>query len=124
LTRAAADKADEEDETNSWLKLVDGLDYSARVLILYCLTQAAEATRDKSAEWITLAEAAGTDEGIELPIFRVIVDENNLLREPNPNEAIRERLQDRINRLEVFMKMASMLVSDLKERLRKLLKAE
>jgi hypothetical protein len=123
--RAAADKAGEENEAKSWLKLVDGLDYSARVLIRYCLGKAAQAAADKSEEWVALAEAAGADDEVELPTVRLIMDEKNLLKKkPDPKEAIRKRLQGRIDRLQSFTKMAKSLISVLKRRLRQLSKVE
>lgn len=79
-TRAAAGDGDEKDETKSWLKVIDGLDYSARVLIRYCLAQAAQTALDKSVEWVALAEAAGADDSVESPIIRVIVEEDSMLK--------------------------------------------
>lgn len=115
--KAAAEEADEKDETRSWLKLIDGLDYSARMLIRYCLTQAAQTALDKSVEWVALAEAAGLDEGVEFLVTRVIVDENNLLKASNADDEARERLEDRIDRLEAFTKMATALTSELRQQI-------
>lgn len=113
--RVAADEADEEAETKAWLKLIDGLDYSARMLIRYCLTQAAQTALDKSVKWVALAEAAGADDGIESPIIRVIVGEDSMLKASAPDEKVRKRLEDRIDRLEEFAKLAMALVSELRE---------
>ncbi|MBG0810429.1 hypothetical protein IY145_13720 [Methylosinus sp. H3A] len=122
--RAAADDADMDGKAKSWLKLIDSLDYSARMLIRYCLTQAAEVALDKSREWVALAEAAGADNGVELPIIRVLVGENSLLKKSDPNEANRKQLQDRIDRLEGFTQMANALASDLKRRVQEFPEAE
>ncbi|MDP2603604.1 MAG: hypothetical protein Q8S00_13575, partial [Deltaproteobacteria bacterium] len=92
-----------------------GLDYSARMLIRYCLTQAAQTALDKSVKWVALAEAAGADDGIESPIIRIIVDEESMLKASAPDEKARKRLEDRIDRLEEFAKMAMALVSELQE---------
>ena len=114
--RAVADDADENDETKSWLKLVDGLDYSARILIRYCLTQAAQNALNKSVEWVGLAEAADADEGIEFPLINFVFDENSTLKESDPGEEEKKCIEDRINRLEGFVKLAMEVVSDLRDK--------
>lgn len=113
--RAVADDADENDETKSWLKLIDGLDYSVKILIRYCLTQAAQNALNKSVEWVGLAEAAGADESIEFSLIRVIAEEDSMLKASDQGEEERKRIEDRINRLEGFAKMAMKVVSVLRK---------
>ncbi|MFA7241407.1 MAG: hypothetical protein WC091_14945 [Sulfuricellaceae bacterium] len=81
------------------------------------LTQAAQTALDKSAEWVALAEAAGADDGIESPVVRLILGENNLLRASDPDTTARNQLEDRVNRLEGFTKMAITLTSELRKQL-------
>lgn len=114
--RSAAEEEKEDSAAKSWLQLIDGLDYSARLLIRYCFTRAAQ-TLDKAAEWVALAEAAGADDEIEFPIIRVVVAENNLLTKSDPDEIEKEQLQDRINRLEGFIEMANALAFELRQRI-------
>src|SRR6266404_1593822 len=57
-------------EARRWLDIAKGLDYSARVLIRYCVACAAESALDKSEEWVALAEAAGVDQEVEFPTVR------------------------------------------------------
>lgn len=113
--RAVADGAEENKETKFWLKLIDGLDYSAKVLIRYCLTQAAQTALDKSAEWVALAEAAGADEGAEFPLIRFVFEEDSMLKASNPSETERKRIEDRIGRLEEFANMAMKVVIELRQ---------
>lgn len=115
--RSAAEEEEEDSAAKSWLQLIDGLDYSARLLIRYCFTRAAQTTLDKAAEWVELAEAAGADDEIEFPIIRVVVAENNLLTKSDPDEIEKEQLQDRINRLEGFIEMANALAFELRQRI-------
>lgn len=115
--RSAAEEAKEEGEEKSWLQYIDGLDYSARLLIRYCFTRAAQATLDKAAEWVALAEAAGADDGIEFPIIRMLVDENGLLMESDSGEIAKEQIQDRIRRLAKFIEMAEALAIELRQRI-------
>jgi hypothetical protein len=115
--RGVADGGEENDETKSYLKLIDGLDYSARILIRYCLTQAAQKALTKSAEWVALAESAGADESADYLLVRVLFDEDRMLKASDPGEAERKRIEDRINRLEKFAKMAMAVASELRQKL-------
>lgn len=113
--RNVANATEKDDEAETWFKLIDGLDYSAKILIRYCLTQAAGKSINKSVEWVALAEAAGADEGIELPLIRMIIDEDSMFEESNPGVEERKRIENRIERLEGFVKMAMAVVSDLRQ---------
>ena len=113
--RNSVDDADENDETKSWLILIDGLDYSARTLIRYCLTQAAENSLNKSKEWVNLAEAAGVDEGAEFPLIRIVTSEDSLSKVVDPNEEERKRIEERVERLEAFANMAMGVAKELRE---------
>lgn len=116
--RMAASGTKQNKATEKWLRIADGLDYSAKVLIRYCLTQAAQTSLDKSEKWIALAEAAGFDDGIEISFVRVIIGEKNLLKASKPNDEVREQLEDRVKRLDAFKKMADTLASDLRRQLK------
>ncbi|RFC31658.1 MAG: hypothetical protein DID92_2727745667 [Candidatus Nitrotoga sp. SPKER] len=118
--RSAAEEGDDDGDTKSWLKIIDGLDYSAKILIRYCLSQAAKNALDKSAEWVLLAEAVGEEDGIEFPVIRIIVDETNLLKEPDPDGETRKQLEDRLSRLEGFTNMATALTSQLRQKIQKI----
>lgn len=115
--RNAIDKPEESSGARKWLELADGLDYSAKVLIRYCLEQASQDALDKSQEWVTLAEAAGLEEGIEFPVIRFITAENELAKESGTDERARKLLEDRIDRLNAFKNMADALASDLHRKL-------
>jgi hypothetical protein len=114
--RFVRDEADENGESDPWLELINDLDYSAKLLIRYCITQAAKSALDKTADWVALAEAAGADDGIEFPVIRLIVDEEGTFKASDPDERERKRLEDRVERLEEFAKRAMALVSELRQR--------
>lgn len=114
--RAAVGKTEEKDEMKSWLNLIDGLDYSAKILIRYCLIQAAQNAIDKSVEWVALAEAAGVDEGIEFPLIHMIWDEDSMSKESNPDAQAKKHLEDRAERLENFAKLALEVAADLRQK--------
>jgi hypothetical protein len=118
--RGAAEEEDEDSDATAWLKLADGLDYTARTLITYCLTKGAEAAVDKTAEWVALAKAAGANDGIEFPLVRIVVTEKDLLEKDDLQEAEKKILQDRIARLEGFTEMAGALVLELRKKIQSL----
>src|SRR5262249_25971248 len=118
--KTAAGKDEQHTETEKWLDLGEELDDSARILIRYCLARAAENAIDKSKEWVQLAEALDTEEETDLRIVRIISDENELLNSPSLDESTRKQVEDRIRRLDTFLKMANVLSSDLRAKLEQL----
>ncbi len=114
--RAVVDDAEENDETKSWVELIDGLDYSAKILIRYCLTQAAQNALNKSLEWVDLAEAAGKDETAEFSLIHIISEEDGTMKDYDPDEEERKHIKDRIKRLESFVEMAMVVVSELRKK--------
>jgi len=120
--RDAGGKTNEADDANSWLEFANDLDFSAKLLIGYCLRQAAQAAVKRSEEWVALAEAAGAESEIELPLIRFVADENDRPMKRDANEAVRRQLRDRIDRLHSFTKLAKALILELKQRVRELSK--
>ena len=116
--RMEVDVTEQNAETRKWLELADGLDYSAKILIRYCLTQAAQTALDRSKDWVVLAEAVGLEDDIDFPVIRFITDESDLLKTSESDNKARELLEDRINRLYGFKKMADALASDLRRQLK------
>lgn len=122
--RAPKAEGEEKSESESWLEMVTGLDYSAKLLIGYCLSQAAEAAIDKSKEWVKLAEQAGAKDEVPEILIRFISDKADLGKKSDPNSALRRLLQDRIKRLEGFTTLTGTLVGELKAHLEALPPAE
>jgi hypothetical protein len=115
--RVAVDETEQNEETRKWLELADRLDYSARILIRYCLTQAAQTALDSSEDWVALAKKAGMQEGIDLTVTRILTDESVLLKVREPEDRTRKVLEDRVNRLESFGKMAGDFATALRKQL-------
>jgi hypothetical protein len=115
--RAPKDEVEKQSEADAWLSMVDGLDYSAKVLIGFCLSEAARSAMDKSKEWVKLAEAAEADYGAPEIVIRYISSNANFGKSSDPDDDVHRQLQDRISRLEGFIKLAESVVHDLKARL-------
>ena len=118
--RAQKTAADEEQDVEiaNWLKLANRLDYSARLLIGYCLTRAAGAAVDKSKEWVALAEKADADVGLEHLVVRFISNAKDQFDSTELNDIAREGIEERLKRLTEFKKMAAALASDLRKQLK------
>lgn len=108
-------EAAETSEQEKWLSLAEGLDYSAKVLIGYCLAEAADAALDKSKEWVRLAAGIDGDSVPEI-VIRFISTAADVNKECDPNEGIRSLLSDRIKRLREFVGTAKSLAKSLEER--------
>jgi hypothetical protein len=113
-------EAPEKSETEKWLDMVEGLDYSAKVLIGYCLAEAADAAQDKTCEWVKLAEAAGVEDGVPEIVIRFISTAADLNKEPDVTKELRNRLQERLKRLDGFTKLAETVAAELRAQLTEL----
>ncbi len=115
--RVQMKEGEKECGVDSWLKSANTLDHSARILIRYCLAEAARAADDKSEDWVKLAEAAGAEDGIPEIVIRFVSSANDLSAEPDPNAETRRQLEDRLKRLDGFTRAAEAFVSDLRAKL-------
>jgi hypothetical protein len=103
----------EESKVEFWLELADGLDYSAKLLIGHCLTQAASSTTEKSKEWVKYAMDAGLDDGPSEIVIKLVSLEDESSTEPSLNQILHEQLESRIARLKAFVNKAVTLVEAL-----------
>lgn len=99
-------KEEEQSEAESWLNLVDGLDYSAKLLIGHCLTQAANSAADKSREWVKLAKAADANSVPFELIIRFVSDNPSNQNGAGASFEMRRQMEDRAKRLQGFVKLA------------------
>lgn len=111
-----AEKIEQEIETNNWLELARSLDYSARILIRFCLKQASQYALDQSMFWTELAGQADLDDN-DLQIIRTLKEENEIFDGIDLDENKRKVLEDRINRLEGLKTLAEKLSKDLQHQL-------
>jgi tetratricopeptide (TPR) repeat protein len=106
----------ESKETREWLELAEGLDYSARILIRHCISNAAAAAIDKSRPWVALAEEIGGQQ-VELPLLKIIMIEDDLSETDDPTDSQRKILEDRLGKLRTFLELATMVATDYERQL-------
>ena len=116
-TRAqeVADNSDLPESAKDWLKLSRGIDHSARLLIQMCFDRIAKETSGKLKELIELASHAGAR---DLPIVRVIhqLEDQRASRERSVEEE-REKLLERLERLNSMVRFSELLASDIQHKL-------
>lgn len=115
--RPSQNQGEEKSEVDRWLDIVNGLEYSAKILIGYGLAEAARTAVDKSEEWVKLAAAAGAEDSVSEVVIRFISTNSDLGKEPDPNAEVREELLNRKRRLDSFIKLAETVSADLNNRL-------
>lgn len=111
-------------EVEKWLDLAKGLDYSAKLLIRHCLSQAAAMATDKSKQWVKLAEAAEADAGVSEIFIRFISKIEDLDDEGKVNAGLRKDLEDRLQRLRAFRGLAEGLEKQLQAQIDNLPEAD
>lgn len=109
--------ADDDAEQRQLLELVDGIDYSAKLLIGFYLSEAAESAIDQSQEWIELAKRLGEDVDVARVVLRFVSGPHDLHKKPDLNDALRRVLAERLRRLRGFIGLAEHAATALASRL-------
>ena len=119
-SRSPDNESDESKKTRDWIELAGRFDDISKILIDYCLTQAADEALDKSKEWVKLAREAGMEDSFDLITIRFFATENDVKQKSDPNTLQQRILADRKEKLELFLSVASALANDISARLSKL----
>lgn len=98
------------EDAAAWLKLAHDLDYTARVLVGFALRAGAQEAVDEAGPWAELAAAADAQLGMETPIIRFVIDE-----EEGPADEVLEELSDRAGRLEAFVNLAARMAAQVRQ---------
>lgn len=103
-----------ETQESELLKAALNLDYSARVLIQYLLSSAAERVGDKVIPWLDAAIDAEADVVLEARVIEFVTAGAKL---PDADEVAREALLDKIEKLETFSQLATAVATELRSQL-------
>lgn len=96
------------------LETAVNLDYSARVLIQFLLSAAAELATDKAIPWLEAAIDAGANAVVELRVVEFVTAGAKLR---GTDEVAREVLLDKIEKLEAFSQLATAVATDFRSKL-------
>lgn len=107
-TSSAPEVSEEEsEEVQTYVEMAKAVDRASKVIINFCIAEAAQRALDSSKEWVQLASKAEADEGFDISLIRIIADRNDLIKAPNPATKRRRILNDRKQKLEALLVGAS-----------------
>ncbi len=115
--RLAADLNDEDELVAQWLNMASELDYTARMLIRYCLAMAAQDAVDKSRDWVALAKAITEEDDIDIRVVRFITNDVDDLNTAEPDDPKKRKIEDLLKRLEAFTDFSNELSSHFRQQL-------
>ena len=122
--RESANGTEQPEEVINWLEVAKGLDNSARILIVYCLTMAAQNAIPKSKEWASLASAAGMKKNVDTATLSYFDEESSLYSASDLSERQREIIEDRIKKLEILVELSQKLATQFHQQLDSLPKVD
>jgi hypothetical protein len=115
--RSMAHESDEGDQTKHWLNIASELDYTARILIRYCLTNAAQKAVDKSRNWVALTETITKERDIDIKIIRAVMKDADVFHAQIPDDQGREEVEELLKKLEGFVDLVNELSAHLRQQL-------
>lgn len=89
------------------------VDRASKVIVSFCIAEAAQRALDSSKEWVQLAIKAEADEGFDITLIRIIADRSDLMKAPNPATKRRRILNDRKQKLEALLVGASAVLQSI-----------
>ena len=116
-SHAPSEDDEESEEVKTCVEIAVAVDRAAKVIVDFCLAQAAQKSLDASKDWVTLARAAEVDAGQDITLIRIIAARSDSLKEPNPVADRRRILNDRKHKLEVLLSGAAGLLGELEAQL-------
>lgn len=105
--RSAANQNNENESTTRWLDMASELDNAARMLIRYCLANAAQKAVDKSRDWVALADAITKEADIRV-VLMLSKDVDDLNSE-KPDDPRKSKIEDLLKRLDTFNDLSNKL---------------
>lgn len=99
-------------KSESWLKLANDIDDTAKALIGFCLGEAARAQNDKSLRWVKMAEAAGAEMAAPEIVIRFVLSDDCKESEPDQKSILRKELSGRLQKLKGFVDLATKVCNE------------
>lgn len=111
----ATEDVEPDEPARTWLSLATSLDHTARILISLSLREAAGTAATNAIPWVTLAQEAGTQEEVDEPLIRFVLDPDE--RIDSESELAIRKMKDKLAKLEEFMRLAAVIADELRVRL-------
>ncbi|VVP88442.1 hypothetical protein PS941_01442 [Pseudomonas fluorescens] len=100
--------------------MAKAIDRASKVIVNFCIAEAAQKALDSSKEWVRLAGEAEADEGFDITLIRIIADRSDLIKAPNPIADRRRILVDRKQKIEALVVGAGDLLNSINLQLEEL----
>ena len=100
-----------EVETNKWLSIAEGLDYTARILVEFALKLAIMNASDKTKEWLDVSEKSEKPTKIDVQFIRMLTTDLELQQRVKDQHI--ESIQKKIARLSSFEDIATAVKTQL-----------
>jgi hypothetical protein len=89
-----------------WMELAEGLDYSAKLLIRFCLANAVENSLEENKELVEIVKNSEIDIDVDLDSIEFISDEKELINGYELGKTKQKALKDRLERLNNFVELS------------------
>jgi len=99
-------------ELKQYLELIDGIDYTARILIEFILGEAVGLSVGPLKKWVQAARGAAAKGG-DIEVVRRLIRISDRSKDVSPNDAEREMLEARLKRLIAFHGLAASTILSL-----------
>lgn len=100
-----------EIETNKWLSIAEGLDYTARILVEFALKLAIANASDKTKGWLDISEKSEKSAKIDVQFVRRLTTDLELQQRLKKQQI--ENIQNKIARLSAFEDFATVVKTHL-----------
>ncbi|MHC8361978.1 AVAST type 3 anti-phage protein Avs3b [Pseudomonas sp. LS2P72] len=102
---------EESEEVQRYVEMAKAIDRASKVIVNFCIAEAAQKALDTSKEWVQLASKAEANEGLDITLIRIITDRSDLIKAPNPAADRRRILNDRKQKIEALLVGAADLLN-------------
>ncbi|MCU7247431.1 AVAST type 3 anti-phage proein Avs3b [Pseudomonas koreensis] len=104
---------EESEEVQKYVDMAKAVDRASKVIVNFCIAEAAQRALDSSKAWVQLASKAEADDGLDITLIRIIADRSDLMKAPNPATKRRRILNDRKQKLEALLIGASEVLENI-----------
>ncbi len=101
------DSVDETDTVEKMIAVAKGLDENARILINFCLQQAAQDADNRSADWVKEILSSNWSEYPDIQAIRIVLVGKGEAEDKSDSEKNIEKLEEQIEKLTTFASLAN-----------------
>ncbi len=110
---------DADEETREWINLASGIDYSARLLIRWCIAGASTTASQKERKWLEAGIPMILSDADDLKAIKLLIDDSKFIfgTDDETLEKRNKELHDIRDRLDSFIKLTNEMKNSIDEQL-------